>query len=331
VELANPNSRRIGVYARNAFTDPASFPSNVDIGVFGYGKERLGLAASAEGGVGQEVYAVMGRGESGAFAAQFVGSVNVSGNGAAAGTMTVANLVEAAGGLLCNESTSTCTLGTGYAIDASNTGNGISVFALTTVNNTNAIKVNINDAVIQNGEAARGFSTLDAGVRGYSVNAVGLQTFAEKISGLSTTVHRGIVGYALTTPGSGDIFGQRKGVYGLVDPAATVGVGTPNYGTPASPKYDIAAGVRACYKDSAGLALNTGSGVHGTGGIFAGYFDGILMIADAPSGAEGKLILTDNPLTVQLTKRNLIDLLCLSVPGYTHPTYYPNVGDCPPP
>ena len=73
-------------------------------------------------------------------------------------------------------------------------------------------------------------------------------------------------------------------------------------------QYDFAAGVRACVKDSAGAVLNS-NGIYGTGGKYAGYFEGDLMIAGLGSGNPwGHAVLRIGD--TYLTRRNLKGLLC---------------------
>ncbi|MBI4091002.1 MAG: hypothetical protein HY422_03180, partial [Candidatus Komeilibacteria bacterium] len=256
VELGDPATQKISIFARNSYTAPA-YPSGT-IGVSAYAAStRYGAYGYADGtGIN---YGVMGQAGTSGNAAVFQGPVGINTNGTALGRLSVARGVTVEGGFSCLESAGCVIPSNTMAITANNPSGGTAVYGFSST--LPGIAINLDSSA---GLRVSGYASLSgAGIAGY-----GIDGFYAKASGSDNLDrYNGIEGYAVT-PGATDSFALRKGVYGLTD---------GGYGNKASyggaNPFDFAAGVRACVKNSTGVIQNK-HGIYGTGGKYAGYFDG---------------------------------------------------------
>lgn len=266
--------------------------SDAVTGVYGYGSVYGVYGYS--GGSGSTAHGVYGSTDLG-YAARFHGPVQVSTNAAngASGILSVAGSIQTDEGVVCKQS-SGCTVTNDYWLQAGQSADGAAVYAQSLgAVGIPAIDISTNDSVSENGYAAQGYSTLGFGLVGYGTT--GIHGLA---SGTDSKTYIGIAGYGYGLASSKGIFGESTG-----------GLGT------ASPSYDIAAGIRACVRDGNGAIVNR-YGVYGTGGQYAGYFEGTgldtgdggdILIANGVLKFKGTYICSNNA-----TKTCTVDSDCSS-------------------
>lgn len=294
VELANPTGqagRNNSIIARKSFSSvPSSrFPSGTS-GIFGYATGTdYGLYAAAEGsGLN---YALQGKADTAGYAGRFQGPVTIAANGPAVGSLRVEGLLTTERGISCIEQTGqpgSC-LGTPENVSyrATNYAGGYGLWSYSTnLPGVSLPGIEINLSAIP-GYAAYGIGQYGIGGMG----TTGVHGIAQGSD--DTDTYRGV--YGVMSQGVLTTFYEdgRKGVYGVTN--GGLGNNPPGYSS--GSQYDFAAGVRACVKDSTGAILNR-NGIYGTGGKYAGYFngdsgvdnkdDGTVMIAgDGPPVGSG--------------------------------------------
>ena len=279
----------IAVIGQNSFTTFPSIPKPAgNVGVYGYAAGNgYGLfgttppAAVAGYGVAGDVSSVSG------VAGHFLGAVTVLTNGSAKGDLTADGRMTADKGFECLEASGCKIDDDSTAMRISNDAGAHGLFSYSTafsgisINNTVASKhcsLNVyatctSDAqctgangttCIHDGKSLLAFGTNNVGLSGYG--ATGGISIATQ-GGDDAYTYRALVGSAVVPNTPTDSFSGRIGVQGMT----TGGMGNAVSYTSSPPNYDLASGVRACVKDTAGNVVNK-YGIVATGGIYAGYF-----------------------------------------------------------